>query len=269
MKRAIAIMLAVFMLLSVCSCGSDTANVEDFAEVTHAATPCDVDTTGKVKIMCAGDSLTAGYRKTNAYRNYLADQLIDNGYQSTTCFVGPFDSPTDLCPEGYRRLYAYGGNTIPGLQGQLGTAMACDPDIIILMIGTNDLAGYLLNEEVEEQYRDLIRDILEYNPDVYLFLGNPLPGTDTAHTYVTEGTRIAWMRQFIEKLCEEKTANGYNVNFVNFSPSAIDWTVEDWDKAVTDHVHPSATGNVKVANQWYNAIKPTIDSIIEAKGYDA
>lgn len=262
MKRVIAIMLAVFMVISVGSCGKTTADTDVFAEVVHAATPYDIDTTGRVKIMCTGDSLTAGYKKTNAYRNYLAELLIDNGYGDTTCFVGPHASPIDLCPEGYRRLYGYGGNTIGGLRGTLANAMATDPDIIILMIGTNDLSGVELNEEVEKNYRTLIKEILQYNPDVHLFLGNPLPTTTTAHTAIVEDDRNKWIRGFIKELCNDKAFNGYNVEFVDFSTSAVDWTVGDWDKAVTDHVHPSETGNMKVANTWYTGIKSTIDSLI-------
>lgn len=264
MKRVIALMLAVFMVFSVCSCSKsdDSADVDEYAEVVYGDGACDIDTTGRVKIMCTGDSLTAGYRKTNAYRNYLADQLIENGYGETTCFVGPHASPSDLCPEGFTRLYGYGGNTISGLRGGLGGAMGCDPDIIILMIGTNDLAGYMLNEEVEKDYRQLIKEILQYNPDVHLFLGNPLPSTDTAKTRVEEGSRIVWIRKFIKELCEDKAFNGYNVSFVDFSRSAIDWTVDDWKAGETDHIHPSADGNKKVANQWYTAIQPTIDEIL-------
>ena len=263
MKRLIALMLTVFMILSVCSCSSnESADVEEFAEAVWAGDACDIDTTGRVKIMCMGDSLTAGYKKTNAYRNFLANELIDNGYGDTTCFVGPHASPSDLCPEGFVRLYGYGGNTIGGLRGSLAGAMACDPDIIILMIGTNDLAGYELNEEVEKNYRTLIKEILQYNPDVHLFLGNPIPATDTAKTYVTEGARVVWIREFIMSLCEDKAFNGYNVSFVDFSKHGIDWVVDDWKAGETDHVHPSATGNAKMAHNWFTAIKSTIDTLI-------
>lgn len=263
MKHVIALMLAVFMILSICSCSSnESAETEEFAEAVWAGDACDIDTTGRVKIMCVGDSLTAGYKKTNAYRNFLAQELIDNGYGETTCFVGPYESPSDLCPEGFVRLYGYGGNTIGGLRGDLSNAMACDPDIIILMIGTNDLSGYELNEEVEKNYRTLIKEILQYDPDVQLFLGNPIPATDEAKTVVMEDARNKWIRSFIMELCEDKAFNGYNVSFVDFSTAGIDWTVDDWKAGETDHIHPSAEGNAKMAKNWFTAIKPTIDAMI-------
>lgn len=266
MKRVIAVMLTVFMVFSICSCGNNTADVDEYTEVVKADGYCDIDTTGRVKIMCTGDSLTAGYKSTNAYRNYLANQLIENGYGDTTCFVGPGDKPTDLCPEGFRRLYGYGGNTIEGLRGGLAEAMASEPDIIILMIGTNDLGAlstHYINEEVEEIYRKLIREILAIDPDVHLFLGNPLPTTDGGRSGVIEDARNVWIRGFIKELCEDKAYNDYNVSFVDFSTNAIDWSAkEDWKPGETDHVHPSASGNIKMANRWYEAIQPTIDAIL-------
>ncbi len=266
MKRVIAIMLTVFMVFSICSCGNNTADVDEYTEVVKADGYCDIDTTGRVKIMCTGDSLTAGYKSTNAYRNFLANQLIDNGYGDTTCFVGPGDKPTDLCPEGFRRLYGYGGNTIEGLRGGLADAMASEPDIIILMIGTNDLGAlstHYINEEVEEIYRKLIREILAIDPDVHLFLGNPLPTTDGGRSGVIEDARNVWIRGFIKELCEDKAYNDYNVSFVDFSTNAINWSAsEDWKVGETDHVHPSESGNIKMANRWYEAIQPTIDAIL-------
>ncbi len=263
MKRVIALMLAVFMLMAVCSCSDNSsADAEKFAPAVKAEGACDIDTTGRVKIMCMGDSLTAGYLATNAYRNYLANQLIDTGYGETTCFVGPYESPSDLCPEGFTRLYGYGGNTVDGLRGDLANAMACDPDIIMMMIGTNDMSDQNLNEEVEENYRTLVKEILQYNPDVHLFLGNPLPTTNLEQTRVEESARLVWIREFIMELCEDKAFNGYNVTFVDFSKQAVEWSADDWKKGETDHVHPSVTGNIKVANNWYQAIKPTVDQMI-------
>ncbi|MBQ2318919.1 MAG: hypothetical protein II378_02000, partial [Clostridia bacterium] len=60
MKRVIAVMLTVFMVFSICSCGNNTADVDEYTEVVKADGYCDIDTTGRVKIMCTGDSLTAG-----------------------------------------------------------------------------------------------------------------------------------------------------------------------------------------------------------------
>lgn len=264
MKKMTAILLAVVMIAAMASCGSGTAQL-DFTDNSAAEVYADREgvepkytSEKKIRIMPMGDSLTETFKGTSAYRNYLCQTLLDEGYDFD--FVGISTRSNSLMPEGYESHCGWGGITIEGLLNKMDEMMKCDSNIIMLMIGTNNFGSDQLSEELEELYRTLINKILRAKPDVYLFLACPIPGINTGNGKVQMNTINAnYYAPMIKEVCKEKAALGFNVQYVDMSTDGVDWESSDWDLNNYDHVHPDEQGNQKLAAHWYAAIKPTLD----------
>jgi lysophospholipase L1-like esterase len=115
---------------------------------THTATPGPTSTPtptavagGTLRILPLGDSITEG--QNGGYRDVLYTRLTQAGY--TVDYVGPRSDPYSSAPDkdhagtpGHNT-----GNILGVVDGHLSTY---DPDVVLLMIGTNDLAWWTTEE---------------------------------------------------------------------------------------------------------------------------
>ncbi len=141
---------------------------------------------GPVKILPLGDSLTFGTNPDDTendpvgYREKLSGYLLD--YFNMLCFVGPQNTPTLLTDKfllrhagypGYVIEDVYGDDLHPGINTLVPEIMEeYTPDIVVLMIGTNDctmLAGSLDMDSdmaaLADRWKALIKQIDEKLPD--------------------------------------------------------------------------------------------------------
>lgn len=198
-------------------------------------------------IACVGDSLTynAEYKGEN-YPDYLWGMLderfpSDAGYE---VFVGNYGE-SGSCVTGWilgeyipRRRY---DNCVKYAQ-----SFARVPDIVLLMIGTNDITSWnQAKVGFETVYKKLIRSYQEANPDVLIFVGIS-PPADRAE-YPKE--EIAELLNPIQRSVAEELGL-YIVDVSKaFSP------MEDHlDYYRPDMLHPSAKGAQVIAETFFDSI---------------
>ena len=154
-----------WMLLIACLCAC--------SQHAHAAALA-IDGNLNPRIMPLGDSITAGYSlSVGGYRSKLRDQLVGAGYSFT--YVGSQDSYN---PSGMTGLNHEGhsGWTTPQLTAIVNGSFSSNstsattiistsnPDVILLMIGTNDMLGG--GATLNADYSDLLTAIFVKNTSI-------------------------------------------------------------------------------------------------------
>lgn len=121
-----------------------------------------------VRLACVGDSITAGYTLRDKARDAYPAQLgrlLGSGWEVRNFGV----SSATLIPSGnlpYNRQPAY------------AAALAWQPEIVVIALGTNDSKEINIGrhpEDFEPGYRDLIAKFRQANPRAKLFLCLPPP----------------------------------------------------------------------------------------------
>jgi lysophospholipase L1-like esterase len=238
-----------------------------------------------LRIMALGDSLTDGadpQRPTTSpqsYRGFLEQRLRTAGYDVD--FVGTQRRQaiggTDPDHEGHSG-FTIGpddstlctscgpANIDAGLQAWLE---ATDPDIVLLLIGVNDLlpardpAIGLRRETVPEEAADKLRRLVErlrtLDPDRPVvvasyppvsFLSSPGGGSSVA--FRTLNAAAKELGQGSDPL-------------VRYAPMKETFT-GSWGEAdvlteVGDTLHPSATGAERIADVWFDALEPLLRAV--------
>jgi len=142
-----------------------------------------------VRIMPLGDSITYGMADEGGYRKYLSHFMRERGYDNLD-FVGPEGSNSaTFTYNGQQVTYddnhaGYSGYSITDLQGGwsgklngiLETMQSGDyikkysPDIILLQIGTNDIANGFLDGSEERLHKllDYLTENMPANGTIFL-----------------------------------------------------------------------------------------------------
>ena len=121
---------------------------------------------GPVKVACIGDSLTEGYgipwQCDNSYPAVL-DSLLGEGYN-----VMNFGrSATTVMKEGNFPYWS---------AKEFRNAINYHPDVVVLLLGSNDTKTFQWNEDkFEQSYRALVDTLLSLKPRPRLLLGLPIP----------------------------------------------------------------------------------------------
>jgi lysophospholipase L1-like esterase len=193
------------------------------------------------KIMPLGDSNTFGMIEwdSGAYRDDLWNLFLKGGFNID--FVGPRSSG----PDGFDKNNAgFGGWTINNIASQVnGWLSTYTPDMVLLMIGTNDI---LKNENISaapSRLSNLIDQITNRLPNTQVLVGSISPITTTA---LKQKQGIDF-NSYIPGLVSDKVAKGKKVSFVDIYSSLTSTDLQD-------NVHPTTDGYNKVANTWYQAI---------------
>ena len=199
------------------------------------------------KIMPTGDSITYGSSGTNAgYRGPLYSLLNSAGY--TTQYVGsqtnnPGSLPTAPINQthheghsGWNVAQVLNGVT-PIAQGGLGW-LDVDPDVITLMIGTNNRGGDV--PTAISQLGQIIDTVHTQKPKTQLMVAEiiPIPA------------QPAWVSQYntaLISLVNSKQAMGDNVVLVDLNTNFP-------SSGLADALHPNDTGYAWMAQQWFDAI---------------
>ena len=180
-----------------------------------------------IRIACVGDSITAG----SGYP-YRLRELLGEDY----C-VGNF---------GVDGATASKTSVIPYMaQAQFRQALAFEPDIIIIMLGTNDANPEINDEDpcFEEDYKMLIAAFEQVKGDqqIYIVKSPPILSTNSAYnnTYL-----VSTVFPHIDKVADEldlPTIDMYNALGENYD-------------YFSDGVHPNPDGADIIASTVYDAI---------------
>lgn len=118
--------------------------------------------TGKPKTVFVGDSLTEGGRWQDWF---------------------PGDETVNL---------GVGGDTTEGLIERLDSVSAEDPDTVVLLIGTNDIANRRAVEQIVRNIETILVTIRAESPDARILVQSVLPRGAEYAEYVKEINRHVW-----------------------------------------------------------------------------
>ena len=218
------------------------------------------DFTEQPKIITIGDSITAGEHPVEptpgAYRqslknNFAADNLSVDFIGSQTNEGTNLD---DAEHEGHP------GWTIDELTELINGGLLTDyqPDIVLLMAGTNDILRSDDASTVIAELDQLIDILQEELPDVPIFVSDLAP-IDPAFKGEQRANIVAEVNAQLPELAEQQ---GSQVTYVNGGGSL------GLDDLVDDGIHPSAAGYQVIGNAWYDALveQDTLTGITHLQG---
>ncbi|MGL5510170.1 MAG: GDSL-type esterase/lipase family protein, partial [Microcoleaceae cyanobacterium] len=125
-----------------------------------------------IKIMPLGDSITEGYDLPGGYRTYLVPKL--QKFNSQIKFIGSLqDGPPELLNADHE---GHSGWRIDQIHDHIKTWLNINtPDIILLLIGTNDLVQNYQLSNINQRLNNLINDIWQIVPAVTIFIATVPP----------------------------------------------------------------------------------------------
>lgn len=229
---------------------------------------CQFAEAAPLKVMPLGDSITAGESDTD-YRTRLWQRF---GSDPTKLdFLGSqFSGPAALGDKfheghpGYTIAYepaAAFGNLTDNVARWLpvGQRSPVFPDIILLMIGTNDVNNVAVQTpsapERLSHLISLISDpVIGRSPQSKLIVSTLLPIDDSNATFRTipndfsRNARVTAFNSALPAIVAAHRADGENVFFFDMNAR---FTVSD----IKDGLHPYPAGNEKLGDGWYDAIQ--------------
>ena len=214
--------------------------------------PVDPESTETAVLMPVGDSITIG--STNApgpqgtYRMFLYDRLVDRGLVVDDFdFVGPYSDHPGV---GYQRQgqWPHGALAVSGwrtnnVRDAIADAFeAFEPDVLLMLIGINDLRGGVSAQDAADNVRLAIQTVLDQEPGTGVLLAEIPPANSPADAVVLD------YNARLRGVAEELRAAGGEV-----------WTVDlftDYDVGDLhyDGLHPNDAGDAFIAERFADAL---------------
>lgn len=213
-------------------------------------------------IWIIGDSITQGNASgdsTGTYRSDLYNLLTADGYSFS--FTGHSNANNAGLPTGYQYHSGVSGSMIQSnYNGRLGIEQnisawwnqgklaSSKPDMILLMIGTNDINLNYNTTTAPARLSSLIQSL--YNlagSDVTVFVANiPPQGTSSA---------VTAFNAEIPTIVSSYASEGKDIHYVDmYTPLNARYST----LMNSDNLHANAAGNEVIAETWRNAIAATV-----------
>ncbi len=202
-----------------------------------------------LRIMPLGDSLTAGGYNLNGqwfegpgYRSRL-EELLDNA-QCPFEFVGSQGTKaSDLREKNHEGHSGWKIDQLRNISPQISSHR---PDLILLMIGTNDVFQNDQVDQAPRRFMRLVNDLLRSLPEVKIVVGTILKSSSP----FANQTMTTYNRQIADLV---RAHPGYRKSlFVSDIRNTS--RIEANNNDMTDGVHPSAAGYDKLGAAWFEAI---------------
>ena len=260
---------------------TDTSSLPESIEVelyrrakenkTQAST---VDKSAEIKIMPIGDSITYGEGDSlgGSYRKYLYYELKKTfpnlkivGKQSWTGSA-EIDGENITFDNGHVgrsgmtiKSYNYDNHNRIGIYEGITNGDWKDaireqkPDIILLLIGTNDIMDNYDMENIESRLYDLTQEIYKQYNDTKLFIMSPPPivaGNKNTGDYLNQNimdTNITNYIVAIKKVIARETNNNHYCKYIDINTefkAQNDYATN----LLSDYCHPNASGNRVIGN---------------------
>ncbi|MDP9149660.1 MAG: GDSL-type esterase/lipase family protein [Myxococcota bacterium] len=221
--------------------------------------PCPVKTSPCV-IMPVGDSITEGFRSTDhgGYRSELFHLALADKKNIT--FVGsatPYGPSTVDGVPFPKNSDGHGGYRIDQIQALIVASMTANkPDIVTLMIGTNDINQQTNLAMAPARLATLMDTILTQDPHLALFVAQIVPTTDD-----TINTRVQAFNAAMPALVKARADAGKHIALVDmYTPfvTATSYKTVLMRGGTTDYLHPTEAGYQLLGQVWYQAVKPLL-----------
>ncbi|HEY9824154.1 MAG TPA: SGNH/GDSL hydrolase family protein [Stenomitos sp.] len=211
-----------------------------------SSTPTRTAAAPPTRIMPLGDSITQGNKAQNSYRRSLWRMLKQAGYavdfvgSQQTNHEGPPPIPDfDLDNEGHW------GWRIDEILTQLPTwARQARPDIVLVHMGTNDLAQQQDPAQTIAELKQVVQNLRQANPRVKILMAEIIP-------LVGNNDRFAAFNQQVRQLAQSLSTSKSPVitvdQFTGFQAEA--------GKDTFDGCHPNDSGEQKMATRWFTALR--------------
>ncbi|MBE9040902.1 SGNH hydrolase [Oscillatoriales cyanobacterium LEGE 11467] len=199
-----------------------------------------------IKIMPLGDSITDGYLVPGGYRIDLWHRLNKRGYPFR--FVGSRRNGPDMLTQ--KQHEGHSGWTIDQIRRQLeGWLTQSQPDIILLIVGTNDMIRYHRVEGAVGRLRRSIDEIFSHLPQASLLVASLPPiGQPSINERV-----LRYNNQMKQLIARQQTPE-HHLHFVDLHPV---FNLDD----LPDGIHPNREGFRKMAIVWDTALVPILNQI--------
>lgn len=245
----------------------------------------------KIKIMCMGDSITFGHRVPGSYRKFLYHNLISKGYKIKMVgaqnnkfekYYYNNDNPSDYFEyqddnSGFSAYTICAHKNRKGLLEKLKETKCLNlkPDIIILLIGTNNVMDNIDFDLTINNFISLIEYILNnMNKNSILFI-NTIPDMDPNHE-----TNYNWFPYYrkdniddievkndvnnnvkkynnkIKEIIEDYRNKNYNIRIEDLNP-----IIKDLDNLFIDGIHPNNNGYKIIGEFWTEIIDKYLKEI--------
>lgn len=235
------------------------------------------DTTDPIKIMAIGDSITNGFGQGGAYRKYFYRDMVSADYQIDMVGDGPGSGGVYTDPDtGIEFDSAHtgvSGYTIKQIHEWLVTYNSlanCEPEIVMLMIGTNDVNGYKFADDggagdIFTRLKNLVEYIHGQRPNARIFLAT-IPPLDASQKTAYEYLYQSYYRQngySVEKTQTliNEAIETYNAYVKALSGAKGYVTLVDVNSRLSanttdlhDGCHPSEVGYEKIGSAFANAV---------------
>ncbi len=207
-----------------------------------------------LKIMPLGDSITYGVigsndRDSGGYRTELWHKFVADGLKVELVGSqsnGP-DSLGNKAHEGHCRWTI--GQIAASVNEWLHTYQ---PDLILLMIGTNDTKKNSIRTMIDE-LSALIDQITVHSPKTRLLVAS-IPSINPDGKPVLTVLRAIYFNAAIPSIVDSKVAQGKKVNFVDMRSLTVNDLTSSLSPDLDNGFHPNAQGYRKIANFWHDAI---------------
>ncbi len=195
-------------------------------------------TTETVKIMPLGDSIT----DCDFWRTKLFTKLANNGYDVES--VG----------SQWGNHEGHGGTLVTNIAAgtQLVDWLAnANPDIVMMLYGTNDCWCDKSAQEILDAYTILVGQMRDNNPNMIILVGKVTPLIpDFTNDYVYRVERLNnVMDAWAADLSTEESPIYVVDHFTGFDAMTDTY----------DGCHPNESGSEKICNNWYNALSVILD----------
>ncbi|MBQ9898328.1 MAG: carbohydrate binding domain-containing protein [Ruminococcus sp.] len=216
-----------------------------------------------VRIMPIGDSITFGYGETGGYRKYLDYALKEKGiefdmvgpegkdsesfvYNGTTCqYDGNHAGYSGFTIKQQYPIPSWGENGLLEKLQSKDAVKNAQPDIVLLIIGTNDMTANRDLSACEEDLHTLVDYILGDMPEGGVIFMGSIPEFTA---YGGNSTRVGNYNQTVQKVAE---SYGDNVQFADVHGCLNG--MADIDTA--DNLHPNGGGYEKMGRFWADVIE--------------
>jgi lysophospholipase L1-like esterase len=233
--------------------GGSSAGGSGGASGAPAFQPCPA--TGACKIMPFGDSITQGYNVNGGYRAPLFHLALAANHQIT--FVGSASDYSVPTVDGMtfpKNHEGHGGYTIEGNNGIaqfVGTSIpSFKPNIVTLMIGTNDINGNNNVADAPNRLGKLLDSIFMRDANILVVLAQIVPSQN-------DGTNnaIKTYNAAIPNLVSTRVGQGQHIILVDMY-GAFTSNANYKQALLGDNLHPNQTGYNLMADVWFKALSP-------------